>query len=94
MAAACAALIFAAFEADNFCCCATVTCFLNLDVSKTDIAENDGRIAKCRIFGCTFSDEAAVEIPEKVTVWKYVPQTPIETAVAKKDETVEKCLEE
>lgn len=64
---------------------------MDVDVSVTDIPENDGKIARCRNFGCTFSDDAAVEIPEKITVWKYVPETEADTGMMETEEENVQC---
>ena len=45
---------------------------MDIDIASTEVPDDDGRVAKCRTFGASFRNDAVADIPEKITVWKYV----------------------
>ena len=48
---------------------------MDIDIVTTESPKLDGKVARCRGFGCSFRNDAVNEIPEKVSVWRCLPKT-------------------
>ena len=46
---------------------------IDIDTKATDDKKLDGKVNKCRKFGCVFQNDSETEIPERICIWKYSP---------------------